>query len=83
MLSSYYGSAKIPQTRFHQIKANDIKPGEDLVGSIAQKYGVQASHILEANPGIQEAVSASEGEPAPDALIGQMLVINLQHSTTC
>ena len=83
MLSSYYGSAKIPQVRFHQIKSKDLEIGEDVVSGIAKRYGVQASQILEANPGINEAVSGPESDSANEALLGQILVIHLEHSSTC
>ena len=83
MLSSYYGSAKIPQVRFHQIKSKDLEIGEDVVSGIAKRYGVQASQILEANPGINEAVSGPASDSANEALLGQILVIHLEHSSTC
>lgn len=80
MLSSYYGNGNIPKLRFHQIKTGDFKPGEDIVGSIAQRYGVQASHILESNPGIKPTTEETNTPATADTLVGQILVINLQHS---
>jgi hypothetical protein len=68
----------MPAVRFHQIKAHEVETsgGKSPLGGIAQKYGVQVEHILQENPEVDPADAKAH------ALVGQMLVINLEHSTS-